>query len=129
MERAWFGGKVVELPPGSHADERGVLTTMAFDRHGFAAVRCFIVEAPDGARRGGHGHLRGRQLLVRLSGSIDIELRYHGSIERLTLDDGLRAILVEPPVWASQTYRGDRASLLVLCDTTYDVDDYSKDPA
>ncbi|KQW79047.1 hypothetical protein ASC89_12125 [Devosia sp. Root413D1] len=128
MERVWLGGKVVELIPSIHADERGALAALAFDRHRFAAVRSFIVEAPDGARRGGHGHHRGRQLLVRLSGSIDVELRYGGTVERLTLDDRLRAVLVEPPVWASQTYRGERASLLVLCDTAYDPDDYSEDP-
>ncbi len=128
MERVWFGGKVVELTPSIHADERGVLTVLAFDRHRFAAVRSFIIEAPDGALRGGHGHHRGRQLFVRLSGSIDIELRYGGAVERLTLDTGLRAVLVEPPVWASQTYRGEHASLLVLCDTAYDADDYSEDP-
>jgi dTDP-4-dehydrorhamnose 3,5-epimerase-like enzyme len=128
MERVWFGGKVTELIPSSHADERGLLTALAFDQYGFAAVRSFIVEAPDGAIRGGHGHHRGRQLLMRLSGSIDLELRYGGGIERLTLDAELRAILVEPPVWASQTYRGARASLLVLCDTPYDAGDYSEDP-
>jgi dTDP-4-dehydrorhamnose 3,5-epimerase-like enzyme len=128
MERLWFGGKAAELTPSLHVDERGVLTVLAFDRHRFAAVRTFIVEAPDGTVRGGHRHRRGRQLLVQLSGSIDIELRYGGGVERLTLDGELRAILVEPPVWASQTYRGEHASLLVLCDTAYDADDYFEDP-
>lgn len=128
MERAWFGGKVAELTPSTHADERGTLTALAFDRHHFCAVRSFIVEAPDGTVRGGHGHHRGRQLFVRLSGAIDIELRYGGGVERLTLDDRLPAILVEPPVWATQTYRGGSARLLVLCDTAYDADDYREDP-
>lgn len=128
MGREWFGGRVAELIASTHADERGVLTALAFDRYRFAAVRTFIVEAPDGAVRGGHGHYRGRQLLVRLSGAVDVELRHGGSIERLTLDERCPAILVEPPVWASQTYRGERSSLLVLCDTPYDAADYFREP-
>jgi dTDP-4-dehydrorhamnose 3,5-epimerase-like enzyme len=128
MSQRWFEGKVVELNPGVHADERGVLTTLSLEQHAFSAVRTFIVEAPDGAVRGGHGHRRGRQLLLWLAGEIEIELRYRGAVDNLVLDEEHRAILIEPPVWASQTYRGSRASLLVLCDTPYDPDDYLKDP-
>jgi dTDP-4-dehydrorhamnose 3,5-epimerase-like enzyme len=123
-----LGGKVVELTPGVHLDERGVLTSFAFDQHDFAAVRTFVVQAPDGTVRGGHGHRSGRQVLLWLSGEIEVELRYRSQIERVVLNENRRAILIEPPVWARQRYRGASPSILVLCDTRYDADDYLEEP-
>lgn len=128
MVQVWFGGKVVGLEPSVHVDARGTLTTMAFDQYGFAAVRGFIVQGPNGVVRGGHGHREGRQLLLQLSGEIEIELRYHSDIERIVLDEKLRAILIEPPIWALQTYWGNNPSMLVLCDTPYDPADYLREP-
>lgn len=103
-------------------DERGALMPIELD--GLAVVRVFVVEAPDGAVRGGHGHASGKQLLVRLSGRIDIETRLAGDIHSFTLDDSDHAVLIASPVWSTQTYRGDGARLLVLCDTPYDPSTY-----
>src|SRR4051794_40958442 len=59
-----------------------------------------------------------------VSGLIDIELRWKGGLERLQLDPLNRALLIEPPVWSRQIYRGDHSSMVVFCDTAYDPSDY-----
>jgi hypothetical protein len=59
-----------------------------------------------------------------VSGEIEIELRYGDITERLTLDPHHRAVLIEPPVWSRQTYRGEQPAMIVFCDTPYDPDDY-----
>ncbi len=101
---------------------------MEFSAYGFRAVRAFTVAAPSGCVRGGHGHVAGRQILVRLSGEIEVEVRRRrvaagGSASTPTS----RAALIEPWVWARQTYLGDSPAMLVLCDTPYHPDDYLPD--
>ena len=124
-----FGGKVTEILTAMQSDPRGTLTAVQFASHNFHAVRAFVVTAPRGAVRGGHSHRSGRQLMMRLSGEIDIELRYQEQVERVSLTASDRALLVEPEVWSLQRYGGDNPSLLVFCDTEYDPEDYVFDPA
>lgn len=123
----WHGlVAVVDVP--SHPDPRGTLTPISFADHGFQAVRAFVVTAPQGQVRGGHGHHRTRQLILRVSGTIVVEVRRAGGTADLTLDASTPAVLIEPGVWSRQTYLGDHPSVVVFCDTEYDPDDYVTDP-
>jgi dTDP-4-dehydrorhamnose 3,5-epimerase-like enzyme len=123
----WHGlVSVVDLP--SHPDDRGLLTAISFAEHGFHVARAFVVAAPDGAVRGGHGHRVTRQLIVRVSGTIRVEVRHAGRVAAATLDASTPALLIEPGVWSRQTYLGDQPSLVVFCDTEYDPDDYVTAP-
>ncbi|ESZ38657.1 FdtA/QdtA family cupin domain-containing protein [Mesorhizobium sp. L2C066B000] len=128
QHRTFFGGKVTEIPTSLHCDPRGMLTAIEFSGYNFQAVRAFVVTAPRGTSRGGHAHGSGRQLMMQLSGEIGIEFRYQERIERLTLTSSNRAVLVDAPVWALQTYEGENPSLLVFCDTEYDPKDYVSYP-
>lgn len=129
MTQALWGGLVTSLALDASVDPRGSLTPVSFAEHGFEVVRAFVVSAPDGAIRGGHGHRTGRQLLLRAGGSIELELRHAGQVAGVTLDETTRAVLVEPGVWSRQTYSGGDAALVVFCDTEYDPSDYFDDPA
>lgn len=127
VDPIWHGlVSVVDLP--SHPDDRGLLTAISFAKHGFTVARAFVVTAPDGAVRGGHGHRDTRQLIVRVSGTIRIELRHAGRVAEVTLDAATPALLIEPGVWSRQTYLGDQPGLVVFCDTEYDPDDYVSAP-
>ena len=120
-------GRVTLIPTQAFADERGELVPVEFSEYGFRAVRAFTVTAPSGSVRGGHGHVAGRQILVRLSGEIEVEVRHAGRSGRFRLDSDQRAALIEPSVWARQTYLGESPAMLVLCDTPYRPDDYVRD--
>jgi hypothetical protein len=90
----------------------------------FPVRRLFVVnDVPAGGVRGRHAHRTARQILVCLAGRIDVEMRADGEIFQFTLDRSDRALLLEPGVWASQTY-SSTAVLLVLSDESYDACSY-----
>ena len=96
----------------------------------FAPQRLFVVDrVPPGTRRGGHAHRSNRQVLVCLDGHVDVELRASGSNARVELARGSPALLIEPGVWAAQTYRDAAAMLLVLASEPYDPDGFLQDDA
>jgi hypothetical protein len=88
------------------------------------ALRSFLVTAPSGTVRGGHGHRSGCQLLVRISGEIELELAVDDETATLVLDREQNAAVIHSPVWSRQTYRGESPQLMVLSDTPYDPDSY-----
>jgi dTDP-4-dehydrorhamnose 3,5-epimerase-like enzyme len=117
-------GMVRVLAVDRFDDERGSLTPLTFDDLGFEVARTFVVNAPRGAVRGGHAHRGVRQVLFRASGTIGVEVRHGGAQAHVTLDRSCPAILVEPGVWARQTYLDDDAALVVFADGPYDAGEY-----
>jgi dTDP-4-dehydrorhamnose 3,5-epimerase-like enzyme len=128
LGETFLGGKVVRIATEDHADARGVLSPIDFAACGFCPVRAFVVSGPAGSVRGGHGHRTGRQILMLVSGLVDVEARAGDEAALIRLDPARRALLIEPAVWARQTYLGDNAALVVFCDTGFDPDDYILDP-
>jgi dTDP-4-dehydrorhamnose 3,5-epimerase-like enzyme len=114
--------RVLELD--SFRDHRGSLTPISFDAVGFSVERTFVVSAPTGAVRGGHAHRRVRQVLFRASGRIDVDVSHRGERARITLDEVHPAVLIEPGVWAQQTYVDDHSTLIVFADGPYEASEY-----
>ncbi|MEI5583434.1 MULTISPECIES: sugar 3,4-ketoisomerase [unclassified Agromyces] len=117
-------GRVRVLELARFHDERGSLVPLSFDEAGFTAARVFVVNAPRGSVRGGHAHRRVRQVLLRASGSIEVEVLHGDERARVTLDESCPAILVEAGVWAQQTYLDDHSALVVFADGPYDEREY-----
>ncbi len=111
----------------THVDDRGWLAAIDFDAVGFDVTRAFVVGSGHGISRGGHGHRAGRQLLSLASGRVRVDLRWREHSASVVLSGDRRFLLVEPGVWASQTYLDHDSSLVVFCDTPYDPDDYLRD--
>ncbi len=105
-------------------DERGALWPVAFAALPIRPVRAFVVEAPEGAVRGGHAHAAGGQLLICINGRIDIEISLQAASQTFPLGAGGEALLIRSPAWARQIYRAQDARLLVLCDTPYYPESY-----
>lgn len=122
--RLFMAGRARLLELTRQVDERGALVPLAFADLGFPVARAFAVTAPGGTVRGGHGHRRSRQLLMRIRGVIRVELRTPSGTDIVDLDEETPALLIEPGVWANQTYLGDDAALVVFSDIAYDPDDY-----
>ena len=117
-------GQVRVLGLERFRDERGSLTPMTFEDVGFRVARTFVVTAPRGAVRGRHAHRGVRQVLFRANGRIDLDLRHGGESARVTLDEDRPAVLIEPGVWAQQTYLDDASTLIVFADGPYDTSEY-----
>ena len=84
--KSFFGGLAVSIDLPVLEDARGTLCPLEFPINGFLPVRAFLVSAVSGAIRGGHGHYKARQLLMHVSGVIEVELRFNGTIETTVLD-------------------------------------------
>lgn len=119
-----LGGLVELYRFARHPDDRGALTAFDFSASPFRPVRAFVVEGRQGAVRGGHGHIAGRQLLVCIRGRIAVEVRNAGESVSVELNAEQNAMLISSPVWAQQTYLDDGAALLVFCDTPYNSASY-----
>tara|TARA_R100000687_G_scaffold762_1_gene1424 strand:- start:65714 stop:66079 length:366 start_codon:yes stop_codon:yes gene_type:complete len=108
-----------------HNDSRGSLLPLDSAQLPFRPERVFTVSAvPAGTRRGGHGHLRGQQLLACLSGKILVTLQRDGERVDITLDGASPALLVSAGIWGEQTYIDAQSVLLVLASDPYDADSY-----
>jgi dTDP-4-dehydrorhamnose 3,5-epimerase-like enzyme len=119
-----FGGRVRAFSLPAIDDGGASLLPIELADVPMTAVRSFLVTAPSGTVRGGHGHRSGCQLLVRISGEIELELAVDDETATLVLDGEQNAAVIHSPVWARQTYRGESPQLMVLCDTPYDPDSY-----
>jgi dTDP-4-dehydrorhamnose 3,5-epimerase-like enzyme len=117
-------GMVSVLELDCFRDHRGSLTPMTFEDVGFTVARAFVVSAPRGAVRGGHAHRRVRQVLFRASGMIDVDVSHRGERVRITLSEEHPAVLIEPGVWAQQTYIDDASTLIVFADGPYEPGEY-----
>ena len=90
----------------------------------FAIARSFVVRAKTNIQRGAHAHMVCSQLLICLSGAVDVTLKdgRADTIERLSHPS--EGLLIPPGIWAEQAYLEVNSILLVLCDHDYDAEDY-----
>ncbi|WP_323785499.1 FdtA/QdtA family cupin domain-containing protein [Thalassovita sp.] len=119
-----FEGQAVLWALDAIEDETGSLASLDFAKLGFAPVRAFTIGARDGAERGGHGHYKGRQLLLLNSGRVTCELCRDDTRLSWELGGARRALLIGPGIWSRQSFHGHQPAITVLCDTPYDPDSY-----
>lgn len=127
---AWFDGRASAFALTRHHDSRGALTPLALAPLPFPVRRVFTVAGvPAGTVRGGHGHQRGWQLLVCVSGTLDVRLHCAGLEVRRQLSARGPALLIGAGVWAEQTYVDAHTVLLVACSEDYDPSSYREEKA
>lgn len=125
LGEAWFSGRARSVVCQIHADERGALLSLEFDRLPFIPCRLFTVAGvPVGAVRGGHGHRAGQQLLVCLQGRIDVLMRCENDEANTVLVRGGPGLLFGPGVWCRQSYSEEGTVLLALASEHYDLASY-----
>lgn len=110
-------------------DEGSLLVVGECGRHiPFPVRRMFAVTAVSpGERRGHHAHRQLNQMLICMSGSIDVVTDDGHERRTYRLDHLSRGLHVPPGIWAEQTYEGPGTVLLVLCDQPYDEADYIRE--
>lgn len=102
-------------------DARGSLIPIEFKDLEWEPLRLFYVtNVTKNCRRGGHAHLKNKQLLICIKGSIQVNLN---DLEPIILNEH-EYIYVPNLVWDSQDFLTDDAVLLVLCSINYDIEDY-----
>lgn len=132
-ERADIDSPILYAITGSlplHGDSRGILGILEFaDRVPFTPVRLFwIADVRPGTMRGGHAHKACSQFMICTGGLVRIDA-FDGCRERtfeLNPGDYLHA---PPRIFATETFIASGSSLLVLCDRSYEAEDYIHDRA
>ena len=113
--------KTVKIPKFSETNgSLFVLDNIKFNRF-------FAVKSAKNQKRGFHSHKVCSQLLFCSNGEVDVYC-YDGFDEiTFNLKDFNTAILIPPGIWSYQTYLKRNTILNVLCDFTFDENDYIRD--
>jgi dTDP-4-dehydrorhamnose 3,5-epimerase-like enzyme len=91
-------------------------------------ARIFTINrVPPNQIRGDHAHKLCTQLVVCLSGHVELELTDGNQIANYILDDSGFGILIPPGIWNKLRFQDEKTVLMVLCDKLYDPDEYIRD--
>ena len=109
-------------------DDRGNLGVIEIANYApFVPVRMFwISNVASGKTRGGHAHKACSQFFVCINGRIQVDAFDGTSSQSYVMDRGEFLNLV-PGIFATETFLDENSALLVLCDRTYEQDDYIYD--
>jgi len=108
----------------SFNDFRGKLTPIEFNILSFEPKRIFYVQnVPVNTIRGNHAHYNTKQYLVCLKGLIEVVLN-DGKNETFIILSENQAVFVDNMIWDSQKFLEENSTLLVLCSTEYNPNDY-----
>lgn len=94
----------------------------------FKSKRIFYVYGvQDQNDRGKHAHHKTKQVLICLSGRVDVICDDGEKRERYMLCEPNDAIYIPEMIWDEQIYVGKNSVLLVIANTNYNKDDYIED--
>jgi dTDP-4-dehydrorhamnose 3,5-epimerase-like enzyme len=111
-----------------YLDPNGVLCVYESGQHvPFDIRRIFTVSATKGDSRGDHAHKQCSQLLVCVSGRIQVSCDNGSAVTNHVIDSMNCGLLVPPGIWAKEEFLTDGAVLMVVCDRGYEEDDYIRD--
>jgi dTDP-4-dehydrorhamnose 3,5-epimerase-like enzyme len=110
-------------------DIRGTLSYIDFDNKSFPFVprRIFyITDAPKNVVRGDHAHNFCEQVLIVISGRVEIKL-FDGKISStLTLQNDQFGLYIPAGIWSNQRFILKNSSMVVLASHNYDAEDYTR---
>jgi hypothetical protein len=109
-------------------DERGSLGVAELKPLiNFPIRRVFwIGDVPHNRARGGHAHKQCNQFLICLTGRVAVEAFDGASNGTLALPAGT-GVHIPPAIYATERFEEDGSLLVVLCDLSFDKDDYIYD--
>jgi dTDP-4-dehydrorhamnose 3,5-epimerase-like enzyme len=118
--------RIVKLP--CYSAENGALVVMqAGVEVPFQIARVFVVHGNVGTIRGQHAHKECAQFFTCSSGSIEVLCDDGATTACYRLERPDVGLLVPHGIWSQQTYLMPGTVLTVLCDRSYDHDDYVRE--
>ena len=119
--------KLLEFPIFEEDSGDLVVFEESFSAIPFSIKRIFNVRSEKGSVRGKHAHRLCSQILVCSNGSIEVTCDDSINKEIFILDKPNYGLLVSPGIWAEQKYLESNTSMTVICDRSYEVEDYISD--
>ncbi len=119
--------RIVELP--KILDERGNLSFLEGDRHiPFAIKRTYwIYDVPGGEQRGGHAFKEQQEVIIALSGSLDVVVNDGVNEKRFSLNRSYYGLYIPSGIWRHMDNFSTNSVALVLSSTEYQENDYIRD--
>lgn len=119
--------RLVDLP--KIADPRGNLAFVEGSRHIPFEIRrvYYLYDVPPEAERGAHGHRALEQLIIPMTGSVEVEIDDGADRAKFKLADPARGLLICPMIWRDLRRFSPGAAVLVLASQLYDEADYFRD--
>jgi len=119
--------RIIELPKIS--DPRGNLSFVESNNQiPFAINRVYYVyDVPGGTDRGGHAHKGLHQLIIAMSGSLDVTLDDGKNKKKFHLARSYYGLYVAPMMWREIDNFSSGSVLMVLASNIYSEDDYYRD--
>lgn len=113
------------------ADARGNLTFVENSRHiPFEVKRVFyIYDIPSGVSRGAHAHRQLQQVIIPMSGALDVELDDGDQQKTIHLNRPWQGLYIPPMIWASEGNFDSGTVYMVLTSDYYDESDYFREYA
>lgn len=110
-------------------DRRGNLTFIESERQVPFEIRrvFYIYDIPSGEVRGAHAHRRLRQVIVCLSGSLDVVVNDGREQKTIHLNRPTRGLYLPPMIWANMENFDSNTIYVVIASTRYDESDYIRD--
>ncbi|SHE64020.1 WxcM-like, C-terminal [Psychroflexus salarius] len=117
--------KLLKLP--KIEDDRGNLTFLQENTHiPFQVERVFwTYDVPGGEQRGGHAYHQQEEIIIALSGSIDVVItNKSGEKDTYQLNRSYNAIYIPPKTWRHIENHSTNAVTLHLSSHKFDAEDY-----
>ena len=110
-------------------DDRGSLTFIEGERHvPFSIERVYYVyDVPVNSRRGGHAHAELEQVLIAVSGSLDVIVDDGASRQTFGLSKPAQGLYIGPMVWREMENFSRGAVCLVIASRLFEESDYFRD--
>ncbi|MCM1349027.1 MAG: FdtA/QdtA family cupin domain-containing protein [Firmicutes bacterium] len=87
----------------------------------------YIYDIPAGVERGGHAHHSMNELIVAVTGCVDVEITDGTTEKTITLRHPSQALFLPAGIWRSLCRFSAGCVVLSLCDTDYNEADYIRD--
>jgi len=116
--------ELIKLPYYQENDGDLVVAESQGNTVPFPIARIFNVRAQKGITRGRHAHRACTQLLICTNGTIKVTCDNGKKTSTYILDEANHGLLIEPGIWSEQKYMEENTVLSVLCNLSYDEDDY-----
>ena len=119
--------KLVSLP--KILDSRGNLSFIESENHvPFIIKRSYLIyDVPGGELRGGHSFINQKEMIVALSGSLDIVVHNGKDELKYSLNRSYQGLYIPNGTWRHMENFSTNTLVLVVSNTLYDENDYVRD--
>lgn len=118
--------KIIELP--KITDERGNLSFVESKHIPFEIKRVYwIYDVPGGEVRGGHAFKKQKELIIVLSGSLDVLIDDGKTRKTYTLNRSYYGLYIPNGIWRQMLNFSTNSLAMVLSSTVFNENDYIRD--